>query len=183
VLKEGIHPQAELTLETTLPAHEPVKYGFTKLTSVTTVLVNSPQNLRDSSKRPAGEVDLNARRQLSALQPQTPDGRLKLFFRERWSFGSVEREASAPRPRLAKPFQRRQEFLPPVRALSASMMASRAWMKVGRQGWLGLTVVSCGSWRMGVLGRRGDIQLHSVEDKLESEETSIGGNSLAVERW
>ena len=29
----------------------------------------------------------------------------------------------------------------------------------------------------------GDIQLHSVEDKLESEETSIGGYSLAVELW
>lgn len=118
----------------TFPAHPETRYGLTRLTSVITVLVNSPQNFLDSKRRSAGR---RARRQLSALQPQTPDGRLKLFLREVWARGSADREASAPSPRLAKPFQRRHEFLPPVRALSASIIASRAWIKVGRQGWLG----------------------------------------------
>lgn len=41
-----------------------------------------------------------------------------------------------PRPRLAKPVQISHAFSPPVRASSASRMASRASTKVGLQGCL-----------------------------------------------
>ena len=44
--------------------------------------------------------------------------------------------APEPRPRFAKPFQISHLFAPPVSATSASRIASRAWTKLGLQGWL-----------------------------------------------
>ena len=47
-------------------------------------------------------------------------------------------DAPSPSPLLAKPFQISHAFSPPVNALSASSMASLAWMKLGLQGCLSL---------------------------------------------
>src|SRR5439155_23220630 len=44
-------------------------------------------------------------------------------------------EAPEPRPRRAKAVQISNRSAPPVRVLSAAMMASRAWMKDGLAGW------------------------------------------------
>jgi hypothetical protein len=44
--------------------------------------------------------------------------------------------APEPRPLFAKPFQIRHLFAPPVRAVSASKIASRAWTKLGLHGCL-----------------------------------------------
>lgn len=44
--------------------------------------------------------------------------------------------APVPKPRLANPFQISHLLTPPVSAVSASKMASRAWTKLGLQGCL-----------------------------------------------
>lgn len=84
---------------------------------------------------------------------------------------------SGPRPRFEKDFQMVQAFSPPVRALSAARMASRAFWKEGRQGWI--FIPSMTSCRKRVPSVRSREVEEGGETHLNSESVAVLGDLLA----